>query len=147
MTDIDAARIGEDLADDARRLFQEMDRTVAGVAQTTGECRPPLDVLDTGAGIEVIVDLPGVSLEAVRVCVRHNTLVVVGAKVPVAGPSDARFHVAERSSGRFVRGVRLPGPVDASRAEARVERGLLRVLLPRLPDRRGQVIHIPVTRQ
>lgn len=145
MADTHASKTGDDLTADARRLFQELDRSVPGLAQTAGECRPPLDIVDTAAGIEVVMDLPGVKASAVRVCVRHNMVVVVGVKVAPPTPPDARYHVAERSSGRFVRGVRLSGAVDAGRGHARVVGGLLRITLPRLDDRRGLPIDIPVS--
>ena len=80
---------------------------------------------------------------ALRVLVRRNTVLVVGAKI-AAGPADSRYHVAERSHGRFARAVRLTGAVDASRAKAIVRGGLLRVILPRIDDRRGQSLRIAV---
>jgi HSP20 family protein len=144
MTDSRSGRRAETLAEDARALLLELDRTVAGAAQASGECRPSLDVIDTAAAVEVVIDLPGVPASALRVCVRDNTVLVVGAKVAASSPPDARYHVAERSSGRFARGVRLTGAVDATRAKAYVEGGLLRVVLPRVEDRRGRLIPIPV---
>ena len=126
-------------------MLLELERAVPGAAVTTGECRPSLDVVDTATAVEIVMDVPGVPANALRVSVRHNTVLVVGAKVAPSTPAEARFHVAERSSGRFARGVRLTGSVDASRARAYVEAGLLRVVLPRVENRRGQAIQIPVT--
>jgi len=76
--------------------------------------------------------------------VAHHMGALVGAKMGPAMPADARYHVAGRSSGRFARAVRLSGAVDASRAKAFVRAGLLRVVLPRIEDRRGRLILIPV---
>lgn len=145
MTDQRRGRETEILAEDARRLLQELEREVPGAAQATGECRPSLDVVDTATAVEIVMDVPGVPASALRVSVRHNTVIVVGAKVAPSAPHDARFHVAERSSGRFARGVRLNSAVDAGRARAFVEAGLLRVVLPRIENRRGAAIPIPVT--
>ena len=61
-------------------------------------------------------------------------------------PAGARFHLAERSYGRFARAVRLSGAVNGARAEAVVTGGQLRVVLPRLEDRRGQIFRIAVGR-
>ena len=136
-----------DLADDARRLLVELDRDVPGVAGLNAECRPPLDVVETASAVEVVIDLPGVPLVSIRVAIRRSTLLVVGAKqAPPIDPS-ARFHVAERSYGRFARAVRLGGAFDGSRARAIVHAGQLRVILPRLDDRRGQVLLVPVERE
>lgn len=133
-----------DLADDARRLLSELDRDLPGAARISGECRPPLDVLETSAVIEVVVDLPGVAPEAIRVALRRQTLLIVGVKHATSPEAAARFHVAERSYGRFARAVRLTAAIDASQGRARVESGQLHVVLPRIEDRRGQVIEIPI---
>jgi HSP20 family molecular chaperone IbpA len=69
-----------DLAEDARRLLNELDRDVPGVATIGGECRPPTDVLETAEAVEVVVDVPGVLIESLRVAVRRSTVLIVGAK-------------------------------------------------------------------
>ena len=135
-----------DLADDARRLLTELDRDVPGAATLNAECRPPLDVLETAAALEIVVDVPGVVAESLRVAIRRSTLLIVGAKLSPPADPDMRYHLAERSYGRFARAVRLSGAVDATRARASAAGGELRVVLPRLEDRRGSVFMIPVER-
>lgn len=137
-------RDAADLADDARRLLGELDRDVPGAARMTGECRPPLDVLETAANIEVVVDLPGVAPSAIRVALRRQTLLIVGVKQAAGTDGAGRFHVAERSYGRFARAVRLSAAIDASRGRARIEGGQLHVVLPRIDERRGRAIDIPI---
>lgn len=144
MADLRRGQEADDLAEDVRRLLRELEQDEPGAALATGECRPSLDVVDTATAIEVVMDVPGVPASALRVSVRHSTVLVVGAKVAPVTPPEARFHVAERSSGRFARGVRLSGSVDAERARAFVEAGLLRVVLPRVENRRGRAIPVPV---
>jgi HSP20 family protein len=136
-----------DLAEDARRLLTEIDREVPGAAAVTADCRPPLDVLETATALEVIIDVPGVPADSLRVAVRRSTLLVVGAKLATPADPSARFHLAERSYGRFARAVRLDGAFDAARARALVRAGQLRIILPRLEDRRGRVMQIPVERE
>lgn len=137
-------REAAELAEDARTLLNELDHEVPGAASANGECRPSLDVVDTASTVEVVVDVPGVPASALRVAVRRNTVLVVGAKLATAPSGDPRYHVAERSHGRFARAVRLAGAVDASRAKAVVSGGLLRVILPRIEDRRGRSIRVEV---
>lgn len=132
------------LADDARRLLDELDRDVPGAAVSSGECRPALDIIETAEASEVIVDVAGIPAAALRVAIRKDTVLVVGAKLAQASPPDVRFHLAERSYGRFARAVRVSGAFDARRAKAIVADGLLRVVLPRIDDRRGHLIHIEV---
>lgn len=135
-----------DLAEDARRLLADIDRQIPGAAALSADCRPPVDVMETADTIEVVVDIAGVSPDALRVLVRRDTLLVVGAKLPGAITGRARYHVAERGYGQFARAIRLSGAFDAGRARASVQAGVLRVALPRVTDRRGQPVSIPVER-
>ncbi len=138
-------RDAHDLTEDARQLLAEIDREVPGAAQVSADCRPPIDVIETPTGLEIVVDVPGVPAESLRVAIRRNTLLIVGAKLTII-PEAARYHLAERSYGRFARVVRLDGAFDSARARARADAGQLRVTLPRLDDRRGRVLRIPVER-
>jgi HSP20 family protein len=136
-----------EIAEDAQRLLAEIERDFPGVAGLTADCRPPLDVLETGTSVEVVVDLPGVPASGVRVAIRHGNLLIVGVKPPSPLEPKASYHVAERSYGRFARIVRLNGAFDARKAHAVVRAGQLRVVLPLLEDRRGRLLSIPVESQ
>ncbi|HVT48826.1 MAG TPA: Hsp20/alpha crystallin family protein [Vicinamibacterales bacterium] len=135
-----------DLAEDARRLLLELDRDIPGVSNVTADCRPPLDVIETASAVEVVMDVPGVSADSLRVAIRRNTLLVVGAKLAPAADTNARFHLAERSYGRFARAVRLAGAFDAAHSRAVARAGQLRITLPLIADRRGRIVPIAVER-
>ena len=89
------------LADDARRLLEELDRDLPAAAQSSGECRPALDIVETTDATEVVVDLPGITHAALRVAIRRDTVLIL-------------------------------------------QSGLLRIILPRIDDRRGRLIHIDI---
>lgn len=109
------------------------------------ECSPPLDVVETAQGIEVLLDLPGVSASSLDIVFADNLLVIAGEKLPsMCEHADAGFHVAERGFGRFRRAIRLDGAYDGGRAAATLARGELRVVLPRIEERRGTPIRITV---
>jgi HSP20 family protein len=135
------------IAEDARLLLDELDRDVPGAAHLSAECRPALDIMETVEGTEVVVDLPGVSAASLRVAIRASTVMIVGAKLVAPAPANARFHLAERTYGRFARAVRIAGAFDANRATATVANGLLRIVLPRIEDRRGRLVKIKVEAQ
>ncbi len=134
--------------DEVARLFENLE-LAAGAAHLSaaGQCTPVLDVQETAAGLEVVADLPGVSGEFVRVLIKRNVLVVAGLK-PSPYPAerrDATFHVVERGFGRFARAVQIEGAFDGGGARAVLQSGELRVIIPRIADRRGQEILVPVT--
>jgi len=127
-----------ELPDDLRRLLE---RGTAAV-----ECTPPLDVIETDAAIQILLDLPGLATEDIDIVFSRNVLLISGQKAPVApGEADAAFHIAERSFGRFARAIGVEGAFDAGQASATFADGELRVVLPRIQERRGGRIRIPIT--
>lgn len=113
---------------------------------TTGECTPPMDVVETATAVEVLMDVPGVHRSALTIMVSDGTLIVAGRKLPAScAHHEAAFHLAERDFGRFVRAVRLSGAFDGGKAQASLAEGELRVVLPRIQERRGRDIRIEIT--
>jgi HSP20 family protein len=114
-------------------------------AGAAGECNPPLDVIDSPAAISVVMDLPGVRAESLHLVLARGTLLITGTKLPAGcGHKDAEFHLAERTFGRFARVVRLGGAIDGGRAQAALNAGELRIEIPRIEERRGRQIRIPI---
>jgi HSP20 family protein len=127
-----------------RELPSELLRLL-DASPAAAECTPSLDVIETDAGVEVILDLPGVPRDSVEIVFSRNVLLIAGQKLPaVCQHGDAAFHIAERSFGRFARAINVDGACDGGRATATLADGELRVFLPRLVDRRGVQIRIPV---
>lgn len=138
-----SAELG-DLAEDVRRLLQELGGSGARGA-AAGDCVPPLDVIETDEAVEVLMDVPGVTPDAIRVLLKAGVVLIAGEKW-VSGPTAGTggYHLVERGSGRFARAVRVNGAFDGSRVRATLADGELRVTLPKLSDRRGQGLVIPV---
>jgi len=127
-----------ELPDDLRRLLD------AGPAAV--ECTPALDVVETDTAVQLLLDLPGVSAAQLEIVFSRNVLLISGEKTPAAPQDgDAAYHIAERAFGRFARAIGLDGAFDAGKATATLKNGELRVVLPRLEERRGGRIRIPVT--
>src|SRR5580765_3480646 len=137
------SEVGE-FAEEIRRIFVELGRVYAD--SLTGECAPPVDVFETDEHFEITVDLPGVDPSAVRIVVKGSAVLIAGEKVPRRGGGDSSFHLVERGYGRFARTVRLLGACDAGRAHATLRQGELRLVIPKIADRRGQPIAVTVTR-
>jgi HSP20 family protein len=134
-----------EFADEIRRIFHELGRTF-GLESLSGECRPPIDVYETDEALEITMDLPGVAPTSVRILVKGDALLIAGEKAARRGGGDSSFHLVERAVGRFARSVRLTIPCDVGKARATLDRGELRVVLPKLADRRSRPIEIPIER-
>ncbi|MGE3275276.1 MAG: Hsp20/alpha crystallin family protein [Vicinamibacterales bacterium] len=136
-----------DLGPDVRRLFEDLARRrPERRPYVSGECVPLLDVFETERSIDLVLDLPGLKADAVRILIRHGVVLIVGEKErPEPGLGQpASFHLVERDFGRFARAVRVHAAVDAGRATARLQSGELRISLPKIPERRGREILVPI---
>ena len=90
----------------------------------------------------VTVDLAGVAADAVNIEVSGRTLVVSGRR-PVRETAGRAYQQVEIPTGGFRRAVDLGVDVEAERARATYEEGLLRVRLPiRIPDRTARKVPI-----
>jgi HSP20 family protein len=134
-----------DLTEDVRRLFQELGHASLGRGAAVGDCVPPLDVLETDDSLQILIDLPGVPANGIRVLIKGNVVLIAGEKwADSPGAGAGGYHLVERGSGRFARAVRLAGAFDGSRVRATLAGGELRITLPKLADRRGRAIDVPV---
>jgi HSP20 family protein len=125
-----------------RDFFRELDR--AGESTLAGECTPAVDVYENGDALEVAVDLPDVDPAAIRIVFKGDTLLVVGLKAPRRGHGNATFHLVERGYGRFARAVRLSLACDTRRARATLIGGELRINVPKIAERRGEPVRVPI---
>jgi HSP20 family protein len=132
-----------DFSDEVRRVFLELGRAF-GSESLAGECVPPIDVYETDDTVEIAVDLPGVDASAVRIFTKGDSVLIAGEKAARRARAESSFHLVERGYGRFARVVRLQRACDTSRARATLKEGELRIAVPKIGDRRGQAIAIPV---
>jgi HSP20 family molecular chaperone IbpA len=93
--------------------------------------RPDVDTYETATAIEVTIDLAGVDEDDFEVQLFEDALVVEGRRQLPSCQEGAVYHTAGIRQGPFQVEVPLPARVDAGRVQARHERGLLRITLPK----------------
>jgi HSP20 family protein len=136
-----------DLATDVQRLFDDLARRRPDRRHiVAGECMPLVDVFETEKTVEIVVDLPGVAADALRILFKAGVVLIVGEKdrPDLSKRTPASFHLVERDFGRFARAAKIAVAIDASKARARLAHGELRVVLPRLQERRGGGVIVPI---
>jgi HSP20 family protein len=101
-----------------------------------GEWQPAVDIVETGASILILVEVPGFSAADLTVEVKGQLLVLSGLKPKPAPGADIKFHCVERSQGRFGREIQLFWPVNSHRGTARLAEGLLTIEFPKISDKR-----------
>ena len=134
----------DEFADDIRRVFQALGRSFSPES-LAGECSPQIDVYETDDALEVVTDLPGVSPKSVHIVAKGDALLIAGEKTPRRTGGDPTFHLVERGYGRFARVVRLGRTCNPASARATFAHGELRISIPKVDERRGRRIPIPIT--
>lgn len=128
-----------DLILEAEKLFDRL---------SVGAWNPNVDLRETRDKVTVSVELPGVDPSDVRVTIQNRILHIQGMKrEPMNSQKLVCYYCLERSYGRFNREIRLDWVVDARKAHAYLERGLLTIEFPKLGERRERVLEIPVTKR
>ncbi len=91
---------------------------------------PPIDIYDSDEGLVLLADLPGVTIESLEIQVQDNRLTLFG-RVNPALPTEARLLHQEFEWGDFLRSFILSDEVDHDRITAKLNHGVLEVVLPR----------------
>jgi HSP20 family protein len=114
---------------DVARLFDEMANRAWG---TSNGWVPPVDVREDDKEIALMLELPGVKPENVEVTAENGMLRIQGEKRAERKEGDEeRYHLVERTYGKFVRTFQLPKGVDESKIVADFEHGVLNVRVPK----------------
>jgi len=136
------------LVSDIDRLFSEMERTFGETLPTIGwnvdALIPPADVAETADAITVRIDLPGHDARNIAVHVENDVLTVRSERKAETERKDERMYRSERTYGLYARSFALPATVDAQKAEARYDNGVLTITLPKRAEARPKAIDIKV---
>lgn len=124
------------LSHEVERLFDEIIHRPWGGAREARGWNPSVDLYETADVFVLEADLPGVNAENVKVEVQNGDLVLQGQRFLDQSHRDEHFHIMERSSGFFVRQMKLPQSVDKENISFEFKDGVLRVVLPKSKKRK-----------
>ncbi len=116
---------------EVQNLRREMNRLVAGIGQEAGQDFPAVNVWVGEHDAIVSAEIPGVDIEKIDISVMGDSLTISGAREPLTLSEGESYHRQERDYGRFTRTLQLPFNVETDKVDARYEKGVLSVTLPR----------------
>ena len=142
--------------DPFRTLFQEVQKTFEDFSRRSPFARfssdvlsPRIDVAESKDAIDITAELPGVDEKDVDVTLVDDVLTIRGEKKSEREEQDKdkNWHVVERSYGSFSRAIPLPFEPDATKVEAKFDKGVLRIRLPKSEEvtKKEQKIEIKKT--
>ena len=110
----------------------------------TDDLTPRIDETEDEKAYHVKVDLPGMDEEDVDITLSDNVLTIRGEKKQEEAEEGKNFYRSERSFGLFRRSLPVPVEVEEGKIEARFEKGVLYIELPKTKEARSKIKHIPV---
>ena len=126
----------ENAAEEIEQLFADLWQVFPFSRGLRRGFRPQVDCYRTEEQVVVVAELPGIEPDSIHLVAGTRALVIAGDR---RRPKDCgHYQQMEIDYGPFQRQVTLDEDVDAERATASYERGMLRVTLPIAPKRAPQ---------
>jgi HSP20 family protein len=125
------------------RLFEEGFsrpwRFLRGVEETAGF---PVEISETEGEIDVKASLPGVKPDEIDVTIHDDMLMIKTEIRKELEDQGKNYYRQELRYGVMQRAITLPVRIEADRAEASYQDGILYVKLPKSPEAQGMQIKV-----
>jgi len=106
-----------------------------------GGRRVPVDVTSEDDAYVIRAAVPGLKPEEVEIQV-HDDIVLLRGTLKANEAETSEYLMREMAPAEFERRLRLPEPVDAAKAEATIENGLLTLRLPIADEAKPKTIKV-----
>lgn len=118
------------------RMFEEMTKSFSLVrpAFGMGVMAPRVDMRETDTAVEIQAELPGVTEQDIEVQLADGILTLKGEKKQEREEKEKGYYLMERSYGSFLRQIPIPVEVEEDKVEAKFDKGVLSVVLPKKPE-------------
>jgi len=133
----------------ANQAFGGMQRSGQNGNRSTMAAPMPIDVFATNDQAVIIAAVPGMRPEDLDLSIHQDTITMSGSVGSVADTEeakDATWYVSELASGTYRRSITLPFAVDADRANATFENGILRIEVPKAEAAKPRKISISASK-
>ena len=136
--------------DDAFKSFGMPSRAarLPGLAASSAQMepffKPQIDVAGDERGYQVSLDVPGLTEDDLSLEITDDLLVIKGQKEARSEDKDKHYYRVERSYGTFRRTLSLPDDADAGAISAKLDKGVLRLDIPRREGTRNDVRRISI---
>ncbi|XP_038905611.1 22.7 kDa class IV heat shock protein-like [Benincasa hispida] len=121
-------------SDDPFRILEQMTLTIPRGMETVALAQ--VDWKETSFEHKILIDIPGMKKEDVKVEVEENRVLRISGerRAAAAVEEGERWHRAERVNGKFWRQFRMPGNANLDGIKANLEDGVLKIRVPKLVE-------------
>jgi HSP20 family protein len=102
---------------------------------------PAVDILENAKEIIVLADMPGVESQKVDIDLKDNQLTITGKVDSLEGEKETSLY-KEFNWGDYFRQFTLSNVIDQGRISAKMENGVLRLVLPKVEKAKPQKIKV-----
>ncbi|MBC8752630.1 MULTISPECIES: Hsp20/alpha crystallin family protein [Paraburkholderia] len=102
---------------------------------------PPVDIFEDSQGVTLWADLPGVTKDRLDLKV-HDGNLSIEAEAVVPTPAGLRLQHAEIRQPHFARSFSLGVDLDATKIDANLKNGVLKLTIPRRDEARPRRIEV-----
>ena len=96
--------------------------------------RPSVDINESDDAFMISADLPGIEKSDIEVKVEENTLILIANRHIDNSDKNKKFHYNERRFGTFSRSFKLPKTVKEEKITAKLDNGVLFIVIPKAED-------------
>lgn len=125
----DIDRTANDFSDFSRQAF-------------TGTDFPAVDIAEREHAFDLVVELPGMKREDIRISVEKGILTVSGERKHYGFPEGTKVLLHETNTKPFERAFQLPDGIDVDAISAEMKDGMLRIQLPKSEQARPREIRV-----
>ncbi|HOG80959.1 MAG TPA: Hsp20/alpha crystallin family protein [Smithellaceae bacterium] len=123
-----------DVMPEIMHLQQEMNRLFSSAGQKTTQDYPAVNIWEKDGASIVTAELPGIDSEKMDITVSGDVLSIAGTALKENFDKGETYLRQERGIGNFKRNIQIPYQVDVKAVEAKYEKGILMVTLPRIKE-------------
>lgn len=129
------------LANIRQMMDRMMEETMAEVPQSEREMVLAVNVHADADSYLIKALVPGLDAEDLDIEILNNTITIRG-KFESTDAEDVKYMVCELPTGSFSRVITLPTAVDAAKTEAKINNGILTLLVPKAEAHRPKAIKV-----
>jgi HSP20 family protein len=118
---------------EVQKTFEDFSRRSPIAGLGSDMLAPKIDIAESKDAIDLTAELPGVDEKDVDVTLADGMLTIRGEKKSERDETDKEknWHVVERNYGSFSRTISLPFDPDSAKIEAKFDKGVLYIHLPK----------------
>lgn len=132
-----------DMTREMERMLQSLAPGVLSFRRAANRAMdlPAMSIWSDDHAVHVELETPGYDLGDLDIAATHDTITVSGRRT-LTRPEGANEHYTERTSHSFERSFTIGAEIDASRIEAELHNGVLRLTLPRSQQASARKVQI-----